>query len=553
MAGMIVQHNLNAINANNKLNANVLGVKKATEKLSSGFRINRAADDAAGLAISEKMRAQIRGLTQAIRNANDGISLIQTGEGALDETHDMLKRLKELAVQSGNETYSDEERTYMQQEIDAIKSEVDRIAKATDFNGIKLLDGSLGNAGGNVGTYGARYGILQRTGDLAGSSVTSSIARVTVTFTVNASGPGGENAFWDETGKTLTINLSNGVAYTQSQIDTLIKNANTQKVAQTAAVPTVTVKLVSGIVVGKAGMSFDETVAGVRASGTSSLQQFLVSSNSTEFYADTVKFTSNSYGQDTRSFVIQADVGAGKEWVETTKEDGNFLGANLKEGIHVVHLSSGVSYSGQDIQSILAKAGFDYTVEFSVGNDPNSNLLAPDGDVKFLISNTRDASGALIAITVGGAAGLSGGYGLGKDVVGSSGVGLTLQIGANNAVEQRLNVSIDAMDSSAIGIANISVRTVRDAQDAMDRITEAITKVSAQRAALGAVQNRLEHTINSLTTTTENITAAEAQIRDTDMATEMVQYTKFTILQQAAQAMLAQANQAPQAVLQLLQ
>jgi len=547
MAGMIVQHNLNAINANNKLNINVLGTKKSTEKLSSGFRINRAADDAAGLAISEKMRAQIRGIGQAIRNSNDGISLIQTAEGALDETHDMLKRLKELAVQAGNETYSDEERKYMQDEIDKIKEEVDRISKATDFNGIKLLDGSLGGSAGTTDDYGARYGIKVTSvgGVLSGSSVTTSLGGVTVQFGTAVSGVGGEYASWSADAKTLTINLNKGTAYTQAQIDALVANANVQKgSSQTAAVPTVSIKLNSGVItLTSASVSFGATVAGVRATAggaANNLANFLVNSTGgTDEFANTIKFTSNSYGKDTRQIKIATDADGGKENVTVEKTDD----PNQKNGQFTLHLATGIAYSEQDIQNLLAKSGYglDYSVELT-------SKKAPDGDAKFQANQAIKATNAnALALTMGN------GAGLGKDSVAGAGNGLTLQIGANNAVEQRLTVSIKDMSASAIGIGNISVRTVRDAQEAMDKVTGAITNVSAQRAALGAIQNRLEHTVNSLTVSSENLTAAEAQIRDTDMATEMVNYTKFAILQQAAQAMLAQANQAPQAVLQLLQ
>ena len=161
MAGMVVQHNLNAINANNKMNINVSGTKKATEKLSSGYQINRAGDNAAGLAISEKMRSQIRGLSQATKNANDGISLIQTAEGGLNETHSILQRMRELAVQSANGTYQDDtDREAIQLEVDALKSEIDRIASSTEYNGMKLLDGSLGGTTTGTTDFGARYGVL---------------------------------------------------------------------------------------------------------------------------------------------------------------------------------------------------------------------------------------------------------------------------------------------------------------------------------------------------------------------------------------------------------
>ncbi|MCL2634479.1 MAG: flagellar hook protein [Oscillospiraceae bacterium] len=545
MAGMIIQHNLNAINANNKLNANVLGTRKSTEKLASGFRINRAADDAAGLAISEKMRAQIRGLSQAIRNANDGISLIQTAEGALDETHAMLKRLKELAVQAGNDTYSDEERAYMQMEIEDIKEEIDRIAKATDFNGIKLLDGSLGG-GGSINQFGARYGIIEtNTGILYGSSVTSNKAGITVSFNAGASGKGGEFAKWNADGTELTISLFANTPYTQSQIDALIKDASYAKEDfQDNAPATVSVKLASGVLMmDDTGESFRPTEAGYRAdSGWTDLDALLLRGNDpAEFFANTIKFTSNSYGADTRTFEILTSVGPGKEWVAVGTADTD---PYTKDGTFILHLSTGKDYTAQDIQNILREYGYDYTVELQ---DPGQQ--GPNGDIKMRLFVAETVAGNGVSINIG--AGVSG-EGLGKEFVAGGGQGLTFQIGANNAVEQRVTLNINAMDSGSIGISNFDVSSVENARMALDAVNGAITAVSSQRAALGAMQNRLEHTVNSLTVTTENINAAEAQIRDTDMATEMVEYTKYSILQQAAQAMLAQANQAPQAILQLL-
>lgn len=237
MAGMVVQHNLNAINANNKMNINVSGTKKATEKLSSGYQINRAGDNAAGLAISEKMRSQIRGLSQATKNANDGISLIQTAEGGLNETHSILQRMRELAVQSANGTYQDDtDREAIQLEVDALKSEIDRIASSTEYNGMKLLDGSLGGAQA-ANKYGANYGKVSELLN-AKMTVTSDVAGTTLSFAAAASGKGGENALWNEDGTKLTINLVEGESYTDKDIQNLIDNATQSKNAgQTNAVP----------------------------------------------------------------------------------------------------------------------------------------------------------------------------------------------------------------------------------------------------------------------------------------------------------------------------
>lgn len=537
MAGMVVQHNLNAVNANNKMNMNVSGTKKATEKLSSGYAINRAGDNAAGLAISEKMRAQTRGLTQAVNNANDGISLIQTAEGGLNETHAILQRMRELAVQSANGTYQDFDRGAMQDEVDALKSEIDRISDSTEYNGIKLLDGSLGGASATT-EYGARYGSLESgdsTHPLNGSTLTSNIAGVNVAFTTAASGAGGENAMWDSAGTTLTVNLNSGSTYTQSQIDDLVKNASVDKDGgQTANVPEVQVKLGSGVFVGQDATFSNVTAAGVRADSTDvGLSGFLVNGNATEGYADTIKFTSNSYGDDQRTINIATDVAKGKEGVTVEQAE---VDPNVKDGQFTLHLATGVEYSEKDIQNILAKGGLDYEVTLT------DSASAPDGDKKFY---ANDSTGTASASMQGGA-------GVGKDKLSGTGEGLTFQIGANGVEDQRVTLSVADMDSAALGIANVNVADQDDANAGITKIDDAINSVSTQRASLGALQNRLEYTVNNLTVTNENLTAAESQIRDTDMAKEMINYTKFNILQQASQAMLAQANQAPQAVLQLL-
>lgn len=536
--GMVVQHNISALNANNAMTRNVSGLGKSTEKLSTGYQINRAADNAAGLAISEKMRSQIRGLSQATNNANDAISLIQTAEGGLQETEDILQRMRELSVQSANGTYTDEDRQQIQYEVDALKAEVDRIAESTEYNEMKLLDGHLGGSE-STGEYGARYGEAITADDNKafnkGTTITSDVAGVKVAVTTGASGKGGENASWSDDGLTLTLNLVKGQSYSQSEIDELVKGANEQKTAQGNSTADIKINLEGGRTkaIGAQGASAG-TAAGVRATtGTdSNLASFLVEGATTEGYADTIKFTSNSYGEDERTLTIATDVAAGKEYVETTTADTDDY---TKDGKFTLHLATGTEYSEGDLEKIMAKAGLDYSVSLS-------DTATPDGDVKFY-ANTK-ASKALDAF--------DGGAGVGKDAITSTGEGLTFQIGANGVEDQRLTVNIDDMGSKALGIANVSVAKQDDANTAINKIDDAIKSVSTQRAKLGAVQNRLEHTVNSLSTAGENLTSAESQIRDTDMASEMIKYTKSNILQQASQSMLAQANQQPQGVLQLL-
>lgn len=550
MAGMVVQHNLNAINANNKMNINVAGTKKATEKLSSGYQINRAGDNAAGLAISEKMRSQIRGLSQATKNANDGISLIQTAEGGLNETHSILQRMRELAVQSANGTYQDDtDREAIQLEVDALKSEIDRIASSTEYNGMKLLDGSLGGSQGTT-EYGAKYGVVSTADtDLIGATITSNIAGVKVTTAYAASGKGGENALWSADGKTLTMNLVSGETYTQKDIDNLIANATQSKGnGQTGAPTDLSVKLANGVMTASKAGNSDATVAGLRATGTNTDKVITLvgdKANGAHGSSDKVTFTANSYGKayDTgmaSKITISTDVAAGKENVEVSKpaKAADAAAGNPATAAEIkLHLSTGKTYTEKDIENILKEAGYDYSVKLEDTTNTDGDA---DGKIYFNVKGDAE-----VAITDGA--------GVGKDSVPNNGKGLTFQIGANGVEDQRVTLNVNDMSSSAIGVANADVSTQDSANAAIDMVDAAVKTVSMQRAGLGALQNRLEYTVNNLTTTNENLTAAESQIRDTDMATEMINYTKNNILQQASQAMLAQANQQPQAILQLLQ
>ncbi|MCM1299746.1 MAG: flagellar hook protein [[Eubacterium] siraeum] len=547
MAGLVVQHNLSALNANNKMNTNVVGLKKATEKLSSGYQINRAGDNAAGLAISEKMRSQIRGLSQAVKNANDGISLIQTAEGGLNETHSILQRMRELAVQSANGTYQDDtDREAIQLEVDALKSEIDRISTATEYNGMQLLDGSLGGSTSTT-AYGAKYG-SQATVDALNTDVmvTSNIKGVIVNIAVGASGKGGENAVWDKTGAAITVNLVEGRTYTDKEIQDLIDNAALNKSAgQEQAPAEIKWSTAAGqIKAAEAASSEDGTVAGVRATQEDPVSIVGIvgdTTNGLHGSSDQIKITANSYG-DTKyvesapaKITIIADRDAGKEGV--TVDEGKAFSYGKNGAEVTLHVATGVEYTNRDLEQLLKDEGYDVTVELTDSKDTDGDA---DGKVYF----NKAGTGVGVELTNGA--------GVGKDGVGASGQGLTFQIGANGVEDQRVTLNVDDMSASAIGVANADVSTQAAANKAIEMVDAAVKTVSMQRAALGAMQNRLEYTVNNLTTTGENLTNAESQIRDTDMATEMINYTKFNILQQASQAMLAQANQQPQAVLQLL-
>lgn len=424
---MRIQHNIAALNSYRQLGSNNGAVSKNLEKLSSGYRINRAGDDAAGLAISEKMRAQITGLETASKNANDGISLVQTAEGALTEVHSMLNRMTELATQSANGTYQDNvDRENLKKEVDSLKSEIDRISEGTNFNGINLLDGSLGKTTGAPTTM---VGI--------GSTI-------------------GSSTVFNVSGASLSVD-----------------NTTTGGVDESQSV---------GITAGPSATKITVTV------------------------------TNNEDGSAKTSVIDLADV--------TTITNGANAGSKL---------AGNTLQAGQTASIDLSSVGLG-RIEITVdaGNTESASTLA-----------TAFSAGTLIT-------------GNGTTTSATVGSGLSLQIGDTGSSFNSLTVSVGSMSSKALGLDSVDVSTQSGAKNAIKTIKDAINTVSSTRGDLGALQNRLEHTINNLGVTTENMSAAESRIRDVDMAKEMMNYTKNNILVQSSQAMLAQANQLPQGVLQLL-
>ena len=397
--GMVVRTNVMATNAFRQLGMNNSAVSKSLEKLASGYRINRAGDDAAGLAISERMKAQIKGLDAASNNSQDGISLVQTAEGALNEVHDMLNRMVELATKSANGVYTPGQRSNYEDELNQLKDEIDRIADSTNFNSLKLLDGSMdsvnradGSVAAKAGEYDA-FTFKVASGEKAG---------VTVKISFDAAPTGGTNkevtAAWATNALTITVKAKADETLTQKDID-------------------------------------DAIAAATGAPADLDLKDFSVT------------------------------------------------------------LSNDVTIQG----------------------------------------NTTAVTGTASAATA------------------ATGEALELQVGDTYEDFNMLKVSVGDMHVEALGLEAITVADQKSAGAAINLINSAIDQVSETRSGLGAIQNRLEHTINNLDTTSENLTAANSRIRDTDMAKEMMTYTKMNVLTQSAQAMLAQANQQPQAILQLLQ
>ena len=541
---MIVQHNMTAMNTNRQLGVASKQLTSSTEKLSSGYRINRAADDAAGLAISEKMRSQIRGLNQASSNAQDGISLIQTAEGALQESHSILQRMRELVVQAANGTETDDDRGNIQDEVSQLQSELDRISTDTEFNTMKLLDGSL-DGSADVTSAGPKFGIYSTA---LQAFITSDVKTVKVIAASTATS-GGESAIWNDDGTELTLNLAASTTYTQAEIDDLIKNAKQEDSSASNAPAEVKVVFNNGVLTSATeGQKIEakETVVGTKAATANAVA---LAATGGFVGADKISIKSNKYGNDCNvKITVKFDAVAGEE--KAAVADGGAAvydsnGSLKTTASYTLSLSTGVEYTESDIEKYLAAAGFSADVTFSGENPDEPNTL--------FVVTPADVDGVEIQ--------LEGGTGLGDTDaflgqknydVQSGGEGVTLQVGANSG--QTISFGIGNMGSVSLGVdsTKVDASTQDKASDSIECIDDAIGTVSKQRSLLGAIQNRLEHTISNLDNTSENLQSAESSIRDVDMAEEMVTYSKYNIIQQAAQSMLAQANQSNQGVLNLL-
>ncbi len=544
---MIVQHNMASSNTNRQLGITVRNLSKSTEKLASGYRINRAADDAAGLAMSEKMRSQIRGLNQASVNAADGISLIQTAEGALAETHSILQRVRELAIQAANGTETDDDRQNLQDEVEQLQEELDRIALDTEYNTMALLDGTQSVNGGNATSAGPKFGIYD---EALKAFVSSNVAGCGIVIDSNASN-GGESGVWDRTGKILTLYLCNNKTYSQTEIDYLIENARQEDSNVLAAPSEITLRFptgtytVSGDVADSAAR---HTEAGVRATTG---EKVITETAGDYVGANKWTLTSKRYGRDEvciHTLAFDAEPGKESCFVSDPADYDPATGA-VTDATHCeLHLATGTEYTEGDLEKIIAQAGIYVEVKLS-GNDPDepNTLFITKSNASIINTPYR----------------LSGGAGLGDtdaylgqksfDKMRLGYGGITLQVGANYG--QTIEFSIDDMSTRALGVdtSKVYIGDQKRAQDSLEAIDKAIGIVSKQRSTLGAVQNRLEHSIANLDNTSENLQSAESQIRDVDMAEEMVNYSKLNILQQAGQSMLTQANRSTEGVLNLLQ
>ena len=543
---MVVQHNMQAANANRMLNVTTGQQAKSTEKLSSGYRINRAADDAAGLTISEKMRKQIKGLDRASTNAEDGVSAVQTAEGALTEVHSMLQRMNELATQAANGTNSESDRSAIQDEISQLTTEVDRVAETTKFNETYLLKGNTDGSSSDVKVNAHDAG-------LAGK------------LTDNGDGTSTFNTGVLNVGDKITIA---GKKYTI---------ADSAKISDYADLKTTQgVDLASGDTLVREGKSYTyHTATDKKSDGTT--------------YA--VGWYENDDENATPTTIGKADLRAGDikngQKLVGTGTDPYAIKTQEEVTTAIKGLSAGDAVSGKDASG--------HTINYTVGvkDDPAQNTYT----VETILEKLGDMNGALLDVNGTKTAAIGNDDGddstisaqeayskIAKELATASSIGtdspatvkgdgtgkftikqgtvsvknslsFSLHVGADADMTNKINVDIESMSSAGLGIKGINVKDDSGiaATYAIDAIADAISKVSSQRSSLGAVQNRLEHTISNVDNVVENTTSAESRIRDTDMASEMVNYSKNNILAQAGQSMLAQANQSNQGVLSLLQ
>ena len=615
---MVVQHNMQAMNANRMLNVTTSTQAKSTEKLSSGYKINRAADDAAGLTISEKMRKQIKGLDQASTNAEDGVSAVQTAEGALTEVHSMLQRMNELAVQASNGTNSESDRSAIQDEISQLTTEIDRVSETTKFNETYLLKGNVDGTSSKINVNAHDAGLAGKLGEsvngkttftadalsvgskvsiggteynIVDSSKTSDYTSIkgytatagdkitqdgkTYTYVAkDAATPGGataKDAGWysdDNTTDTADLTtLKEGATLTQKKdgkTTTLVGDTATD-LATATATGTNPATWAVGDTIEHDGKTYTVSTAGAAGTGKWKDEEGNESTIAALSAGDT-------YTQKATGKTVQID-NKGISTVENIQAAIKVLAAGAKVTIktsasdtgkqYTVGVSTkedGSAYTADDIAALVKENTY-------VNDGTNTYYAVPknsdsDKDITLQDAYNKMAKELESASSIGtdkGATVKNNGDGTFEITQGTvevkDSLSFSLHVGADADMTNKINVDIESMSAAGLGIKGINVKddSGKAATYAIDAIADAVAKVSAQRSALGAVQNRLEHTIANVDNVVENTTSAESRIRDTDMAEEMVEYSKNNILAQAGQSMLAQANQSNQGVLSLLQ
>ncbi len=551
---MVVQHNLKAMNANRMLNINTKASAHSTEKLSSGYRVNRAADDAAGLAISEKMRKQIRGLTQASRNAEDGISAVQTAEGALAEVQDMLQRMNELCVQAANGTNSITDRQYIQDEIDQLVTEMDRISETTKFNELYLLKGDDSKPESLVHTFNYIEGDkLDATGTSSvlngkGQQVMVNYNGTDNIYAVNAASIQASGVSSPMTadviskgsdatkylGAGTTVGASSTISGTNLKPDyAIFKNTKLENEPANQ----ITTSTVNGTVYSSANKD-----AYIFDTDTQNIIHVKAGEDLSK-YIDKIKGENGKYTmKDQYRLLYNVNGNAnitgtlGAPTTPDTLGDKDFKGAVAENQLYD---ADGEVVAGMALHKYFNDNG-DYTGGLFADKDATKKVVIDAGTDTNTVSYSRYImkwSEKIVAPLT-----------------------FNVHAGADSDLENRISATIDTMSAAGLGVNKLSSKSIGivdptgdNAREAIDVVGEGLRRVSTQRSILGAIQNRLEHTISNLDNVVENTTAAESAIRDTDMADEMVKFSNNQVLLQAGQSILAQANQANQGVLSLLQ
>lgn len=491
----VINTNVASLNAQRNLNTSQSSLATSLQRLSSGLRINSAKDDAAGLAISDRMTAQIRGLNQAVRNANDGVSLAQTAEGALSQSSGLLQRMRELSIQSANSTNSASDRAALQSEVNQLKSELNRVASTTTFNGLKVLDGSFQNQSFQVGSN-------------ANETINVSISGAAATDLANYGVTGTSTSANQGTGQASAAAAASGANVIAAQTLTVSGAAGTTTVAVSAGDSAYTVATKANAVSGTTGVTAKATntttLSGLSASGTVTLTLGSGSTTSTISAAVTttdLSSLSKAINNVTGTTGITASVSGGT--LTLTQADGKDI--RLDNFTHATSAGATIAATGAGADAVTLTDG---------GND--STTVA--GTVKFSSSESYSVSSSV-----------------------ANSAGSILDVAANTAVS-----------SAASYVSSIDIGTAAGAQSAIDVLDSALAKVSSIRSDLGAIQSRFESTITNLQTTSENLSGARSRIQDADFAAETAALTRNQILQQAGVAMLAQANALPNNVLSLL-
>ena len=611
---MVIQHNMQAMNSSRMLGVTTSSQGKVTEKLSSGYKINRAADDAAGLSISEKMRKQIRGLDRASTNAQDGVSCVQTAEGALNEVHSMLQRMNELAVQSANGTNSQTDRDALQAEIDQLSEEIDRVSETTKFNETYLLKGDAAAGTKDVYSY---------------KNTASAKAKFTAQDNVQYYAKGGTKALTKaealaelEAGNKLYKDKPSG------QDSTTAVNAGNAAGYTAGTKGKVTIDLTGATynagtdVVKVGGNTYNLSAYADKDAFKTALETDFGADYDIDITGDTLTISNKTAGAATAT-IAHADnstingtavTPAETAGTDSALTDGNELYAeggteklSKEDSIKALETNQRVYTAAATQTEAVANTDYTYTPSAAVGKEvlynengekvaakdianyvdagkklydkePTKATFSSDNDIydfagKKLTDDEaiaeleagrklyKDNAGTAEAVAdtdykytakqLGTAVTDLSKYTVKESV--NEALSLNLHVGADSAKTNKISLTLDSMSAAGIGVKGLDISTEDTATSAIDTITDALQKVSEQRSALGAIQNRLEHTIANLDNVVENTTSAESRIRDVDMADAMVEYSKNNILQQAGQSMLAQANQANQGVLSLLQ